>query len=172
MSVIILLAGASDYNLLFFFNDTATTEIYTLSLHDALPISALEIVVRAVGGIPTLAVLISESNQTAELIGAGGQNRVAPYLIVTHRNAGLGVARIRRDAIVGDAAPQRIVIGAPFETHPLLIAQHGGEGRVVPRAVQKRIAGLLSGAFHDIPAPGHYRAAESRIKVTRVRKLP
>src|SRR5438309_4146726 len=25
--------------MLFFFNDTATTEIYTLSLHDALPIS-------------------------------------------------------------------------------------------------------------------------------------
>src|SRR2546426_6102916 len=25
----------------FFFNDTATTEIYTLSLHDALPISTL-----------------------------------------------------------------------------------------------------------------------------------
>src|SRR2546430_10883476 len=27
--------------LFFFFNDTATTEIYTLSLHDALPISEL-----------------------------------------------------------------------------------------------------------------------------------
>src|SRR5829696_1557636 len=27
---------------LFFFNDTATTEIYTLSLHDALPISELD----------------------------------------------------------------------------------------------------------------------------------
>src|SRR5258708_39776461 len=27
-------------NFFFFFNDTATTEIYTLSLHDALPISA------------------------------------------------------------------------------------------------------------------------------------
>src|SRR3712207_8524899 len=26
----------------FFFNDTATTEIYTLSLHDALPISAVD----------------------------------------------------------------------------------------------------------------------------------
>src|SRR2546425_13334409 len=26
----------------FFFNDTATTEIYTLSLHDALPISPIE----------------------------------------------------------------------------------------------------------------------------------
>src|SRR5206468_12469604 len=28
-------------SLLFFFNDTATTEIYTLSLHDALPISVV-----------------------------------------------------------------------------------------------------------------------------------
>src|SRR5208337_3203958 len=28
---------------LFFFNDTATTEIYTLSLHDALPISGAEV---------------------------------------------------------------------------------------------------------------------------------
>src|SRR5258708_38251000 len=27
------------YSTFFFFNDTATTEIYTLSLHDALPIS-------------------------------------------------------------------------------------------------------------------------------------
>src|SRR2546430_6072826 len=29
----------SIFHLFFFFNDTATTEIYTLSLHDALPIS-------------------------------------------------------------------------------------------------------------------------------------
>src|SRR2546427_8466362 len=28
----------------FFFNDTATTEIYTLSLHDALPISLVRVV--------------------------------------------------------------------------------------------------------------------------------
>src|SRR5256886_10114387 len=32
----------SAFLLFFFFNDTATTEIYTLSLHDALPISALD----------------------------------------------------------------------------------------------------------------------------------
>ncbi len=30
---------ASHADIVFFFNDTATTEIYTLSLHDALPIS-------------------------------------------------------------------------------------------------------------------------------------
>src|SRR5690349_22360306 len=29
---------ASFFGVIFFFNDTATTEIYTLSLHDALPI--------------------------------------------------------------------------------------------------------------------------------------
>src|SRR6266478_8103540 len=31
--------SAYNYAFFFFFNDTATTEIYTLSLHDALPIS-------------------------------------------------------------------------------------------------------------------------------------
>src|SRR3989475_13254644 len=30
---------SSQHTIFFFFNDTATTEIYTLSLHDALPIS-------------------------------------------------------------------------------------------------------------------------------------
>src|SRR5256886_7885775 len=36
--------------LFFFFNDTATTEIYTLSLHDALPISLLSTFVSLVIG--------------------------------------------------------------------------------------------------------------------------
>src|SRR2546430_11675902 len=39
----------------FFFNDTATTEIYTLSLHDALPISALPVVRGQVGQVPAAA---------------------------------------------------------------------------------------------------------------------
>src|SRR2546427_11086248 len=34
-----LLSFLTPFFLFFFFNDTATTEIYTLSLHDALPIS-------------------------------------------------------------------------------------------------------------------------------------
>src|SRR2546425_3569191 len=32
--------AGTEFFFFFFFNDTATTEIYTLSLHDALPISA------------------------------------------------------------------------------------------------------------------------------------
>src|SRR2546430_4272551 len=35
----------------FFFNDTATTEIYTLSLHDALPISAVKYIVQSIPAI-------------------------------------------------------------------------------------------------------------------------
>src|SRR5258707_12174704 len=40
-----ILTARTSIILFFFFNDTATTEIYTLSLHDALPISR-----RLVGG--------------------------------------------------------------------------------------------------------------------------
>src|SRR5258707_13957807 len=35
--------GQSTVHHFFFFNDTATTEIYTLSLHDALPISIFHV---------------------------------------------------------------------------------------------------------------------------------
>src|SRR2546428_13069979 len=38
LSVCSILPHVSPYSFFFFFNDTATTEIYTLSLHDALPI--------------------------------------------------------------------------------------------------------------------------------------
>src|SRR5215475_15371194 len=46
------MAGAQEAALGFFFNDTATTEIYTLSLHDALPIlfPVLEGMLRRRGG--------------------------------------------------------------------------------------------------------------------------
>src|SRR6266702_8476986 len=39
----------NNYILFFFFNDTATTEIYTLSLHDALPIDRLHCHAHVVG---------------------------------------------------------------------------------------------------------------------------
>src|SRR5258707_7103844 len=39
--VVCALARYAHVMFFFFFNDTATTEIYTLSLHDALPISSM-----------------------------------------------------------------------------------------------------------------------------------
>ena len=54
----------------FFFNDTATTEIYTLSLHDALPICDKDPGnVSVTNGIATLPIL---SGQTT--VGAGGSH--------------------------------------------------------------------------------------------------
>src|SRR5689334_25131966 len=38
MSCVLLALPSHTFCFFFFFNDTATTEIYTLSLHDALPI--------------------------------------------------------------------------------------------------------------------------------------
>src|SRR3712207_9352464 len=48
MYTLVLLSGYDVLCIFFFFNDTATTEIYTLSLHDALPISGLLLRVRDV----------------------------------------------------------------------------------------------------------------------------
>src|SRR3712207_9142016 len=53
----------------FFFNDTATTEIYTLSLHDALPIFGEEVVVT----VPF--VLLVESNHEQVGVGEFAQER-------------------------------------------------------------------------------------------------
>src|SRR3712207_8810751 len=50
--------------LLFFFNDTATTEIYTLSLHDALPISRTA---RFTNRIPRLAFSTRLSGSTSRV---------------------------------------------------------------------------------------------------------
>src|SRR5258705_4500292 len=55
----------------FFFNDTATTEIYTLSLHDALPIllSALQTALFELGLKPHQVVVISGIGCSSNLPG-------------------------------------------------------------------------------------------------------
>src|SRR2546426_10920371 len=74
----------------FFFNDTATTEIYTLSLHDALPI--FDSVVHRIEG-------------RDEVVGPGGVDELH------HRPAGQGLAlRDLHDGSAGgdDSPAQRI----------------------------------------------------------------
>src|SRR5256885_217178 len=64
----------------FFFNDTATTEIYTLSLHDALPIYAHQHRVAAVRGNPRepcLVVAMPERDEMAVRLDQAGQHRAA-----------------------------------------------------------------------------------------------
>src|SRR3712207_7056030 len=63
----------------FFFNDTATTEIYTLSLHDALPISSVTAqvmagVALARAGVPLDGALIVTTVADEETGGRQGRS--------------------------------------------------------------------------------------------------
>src|SRR6266700_7556076 len=51
----------------FFFNDTATTEIYTLSLHDALPISHTVVCLRSPCHWPAFPTRTRSEEHTSEL---------------------------------------------------------------------------------------------------------
>src|SRR3989442_10009566 len=55
---VILPAPLQFIDLFFFFNDTATTEIYTLSLHDALPISIVLVRIDEVGDVDIVRQLL------------------------------------------------------------------------------------------------------------------
>src|SRR3712207_9512527 len=72
------------YWFVFFFNDTATTEIYTLSLHDALPISALTAIL--FGLAPALRLTRSCSAHALVPTGrtfAAGHERLRGILVVS-----------------------------------------------------------------------------------------
>src|ERR1041385_701219 len=58
----------------FFFNDTATTEIYTLSLHDALPICLMLACELALGGVrPVVLERLTEPSKEPRSNGLVGQ---------------------------------------------------------------------------------------------------
>src|SRR5260370_8607811 len=59
----------------FFFNDTATTEIYTLSLHDALPISRMLIAYLAYTG-PMVRTMTRYKTRAKALTGLAGNDGV------------------------------------------------------------------------------------------------
>src|SRR2546425_6683379 len=68
--------------LFFFFNDTATTEIYTLSLHDALPICARDTGTHAHDGNKT------ESRKTIQEDRQSGNRRLGSRPAPARRRAG------------------------------------------------------------------------------------
>src|SRR3712207_7613720 len=89
----------------FFFNDTATTEIYTLSLHDALPISPGVLPLVAVGIIwawiynPNFGFL----NEILKLIGLGwlargwlSEDRKSTRLNSSHANISYAVFCLKK----------------------------------------------------------------------------
>src|SRR3712207_8038533 len=69
---------------MFFFNDTATTEIYTLSLHDALPISTVKRAVRGRTALPGLRAGARRGLRVEGLHEEGRDPQEAPPLRLCH----------------------------------------------------------------------------------------
>src|SRR2546426_4880638 len=104
----------------FFFNDTATTEIYTLSLHDALPILQRYTTIQVV--LPTLPALCSPENSVRPTARVRSEEHTSELqspcnlvcrLLLEKKKAGIGLAgriphgmratALRSNEIVGDA---------------------------------------------------------------------
>src|SRR5256885_10691646 len=90
----------------FFFNDTATTEIYTLSLHDALPICAVHGVHDVVQRIAVVAAPLGIAQEVGvlgrgQLLGQRELGRLVNSLVaVVEKDGAMGLARMegqRRD---------------------------------------------------------------------------
>src|SRR6266511_6326519 len=72
----------------FFFNDTATTEIYTLSLHDALPISHRQRVPFVYPTLPFALPFARSEEHTSEL--PSRENLVCRLLLEKKKKIGFG----------------------------------------------------------------------------------
>src|SRR2546430_15675003 len=85
----------------FFFNDTATTEIYTLSLHDALPISPDLVFAREVGVLPQADVKahLPEVRDHAARVRKARGGELVVALPVGLEPAGIQVDHVARDQV-------------------------------------------------------------------------
>src|SRR5690348_18124142 len=84
--------------LFFFFNDTATTEIYTLSLHDALPISAarLKTIRSSEDQLATVRELCAASR-----CGSSRLDRKSTRLNSSHPSISYAVFCLKKKKIIG-----------------------------------------------------------------------
>src|SRR5215216_181262 len=171
----------------FFFNDTATTEIYTLSLHDALPISGLAPACPlpcaagqdrgptgvAGGRFPALRLPLAGGTRlvTERSCGAAAR-RVGPRLCRTPSTSptrGLGhdtgnhPERAERITAIEASLQQRDWLGyerrqAAPATREAIVAVHAGEYVDTVRSMSER-----GGAFDadTLVGPGSYEAAAS-----------
>src|SRR2546422_8358989 len=107
----------SHYHFFFFFNDTATTEIYTLSLHDALPISRIDnsrSSFSLFGGKRSVRLARRSCSAGREGESAplrGGSPRKAPH---THIDTDEPLMNARRSALIVSACVVGIPCGKPL----------------------------------------------------------
>src|SRR5256885_1256957 len=116
----------------FFFNDTATTEIYTLSLHDALPISVAQLGRGVPHGAAVPAVSRRRRSHRHDSRGRAGGGLELSHLPEPHPRDGAGARREgaghvarrperrrQRQAHRGGAAPREAVRALAARSTPL-----------------------------------------------------
>src|SRR2546430_4049644 len=95
----------------FFFNDTATTEIYTLSLHDALPISVR--VIGAAGSRFNASISCSSPNAFP---GKARQDRKSTRLNSSHSQISYAVFCLKKKIAIRSAG--RLAYISPESSQP------------------------------------------------------
>src|SRR5947209_11455280 len=95
----------------FFFNNTATTEIYTLSLHDALPISECDLIIVAFGANPDCALLIRILQRVFEEIVENAlkysEDRKSTRLNSSHANISYAVFCLKKKKKIRQTRQQK-----------------------------------------------------------------
>src|SRR3712207_8111664 len=99
----------------FLFNDTATTEIYTLSLHDALPICAAAVEGRVDEGPQCARRLQTRERAAPRHPGGLGRphvpgDRKSTRLNSSHANISDAVFCLKKKNHVSDASPRRVSV--------------------------------------------------------------
>src|SRR5256886_10992060 len=110
--------SAAPSSIFFFFNDTATTEIYTLSLHDALPICPD----RPAQQVDRLGELLLEGSDEAHLSAAQIQirqagDRKSTRLNSSHSQISYAVFCLKKKKISVDARNRRPTTLATLSVH-------------------------------------------------------
>ena len=134
--------------MIFFFNDTATTEIYTLSLHDALPIfKALKYF--SDKGIKTNCTLVFSPGQ-ALLAAKAGATYVSPFIGRLDDATTDGVALIAQIRHIYDNYGYETQILAASIRNPMHIIKCAEVGADVATCPLSAILGLMKHPLTDI----------------------
>src|SRR5207248_9814356 len=90
----------SSFSFFFFFNDTATSEIYTLSLHDALPILSgswkIQLAGRAAGTRSSLAANTGVMSSRLSMRATTAKDRKSTRLNSSHRTISYAVFCLKK----------------------------------------------------------------------------
>src|SRR5438034_5563006 len=97
--LLFLLFHSLSFPLFFFFNDTATTEIYTLSLHDALPIHSAGPSTRAILFVRVLACSRSPRFADRKSTRLNSSHTVISYAVFCLKKKKKNIVEIRTDEV-------------------------------------------------------------------------